>query len=156
MLQLIAYIMLFLTNLMSGPESEFTLGWALIGVIGFMFAGNLLVMLGLNISILCRRAYLYYLRLKRRKEKKADCQQVEAVFQQRSLQADGLEIISECDEEASAREQANGVLIRIEENNDQNIVRDGDFHNIAQLLTPLDSDSKQNMLAREIIKRYAQ
>lgn len=64
--------MLFLTNLMSGPESEFKLGWGLIGIIGFMFAGNLLNMLIMNIAIICRRAYLYYLRFKKRKEKKAE------------------------------------------------------------------------------------
>ena len=63
--------MLFLTNLMSGPESEFNLGWGLIGIIGLMFAVNLLAILFMNIAVIYRRAYLYFLRFKKRKEKKS-------------------------------------------------------------------------------------
>lgn len=69
MLQLIAYLMLVLVNLMPGPESEFLLGWVLIGVICLMFAANFGLMAVLNVSVLFRKIYLYYLREKYRRLK---------------------------------------------------------------------------------------
>ena len=67
MIELIAYLMLVLVNLMQGPESEFTLGWVLIGVIGLIFLANLGLILVLNLCALYRRAKLFYLRYKQRK-----------------------------------------------------------------------------------------
>ena len=96
--------MLFLTNLMSGPEAEFKMGWAMIVVIGLMFVANLLLMLAVNITNICRRAYLYFLRSKRRKDYIKNGGPVEAVFMQSSSpqEADELEVISERDEESNA------------------------------------------------------
>ena len=82
MLQLIAYLMLVLVNLMPGPESEFLLGWVLIGVICLMFAANFGLMVVLNVSLLCRKIYLIYLREKHRRHFKTKTinTPVDAVF----------------------------------------------------------------------------
>ena len=113
MIQLVSYLMLVLVNLMPGPESELWLGWALIGVIGLMFAANLGLMVVLNLCELSRKIYLYYLRWKARKNQlEATGQPIEAVLrkqqndsaQQSILVQANLEPVDEESREETLRE----------------------------------------------------
>jgi hypothetical protein len=112
---------------MSGPEGEFKMGWAMIGAIGLIFIANLLMMLAVNIANACRRAYLYYLRFKKRKQKTTVDQPVEAVFVRKAAEeADDLEMIAERDEESNAslrQVHESCLLIRVEDESGQETVR---------------------------------
>ena len=65
LLQIFAYNLLLLANLLPNPEAEFKLGWSIITVIGLIFVINMGYMMSLSLRAFFRKAYLFY---KKRKE----------------------------------------------------------------------------------------
>jgi hypothetical protein len=75
MLQVFAYNLLLLANLLPNPEAEYKLGWSIIAVIGLIFAVNMGYMMSLSIRAFFRKAYLYY--SKRKQQQRLLREQIE-------------------------------------------------------------------------------